>query len=176
MADYRELNEAEITRELFSRFIRRQEVTDVWRRENGEWVIKSEPFIDDWSAEDYDFLAECLKHTVSGGGFVYGAFSDGALKGFVSVEPELFGGENRYLDLSSIHVSADTRGKGIGRVLFGAACEWARAHGAGKLYISSHSAVETQRFYRSMGCVEAALYNKEHVEKEPFDVQLEKAL
>lgn len=176
MLNYRELNAAEITKALFSRFIRRQEVTDVWRRENGEWVIKSEPFIDDWSAEDYDFLVKCLKHTVSSGGFVYGAFADGVLKGFVSVEVELFGGENRYLDFSSIHVSEDMRGEGIGRVLFGAACEWAKAHGARKLYISSHSAVETQSFYKSMGCTKAALYNKEHVEKEPFDVQLEKML
>lgn len=176
MLDYRELNEMEITKALFSRFIRRQVVTDVWRRENGEWVIKSEPFIDDWSAEDYDFLVKCLKHTVSSGGFVYGAFADGVLKGFVSVEAELFGGENRYLDLSSIHVSEDMRGEGIGRVLFGAACEWAKAHGARKLYISAHSAVETQSFYKSMGCTDAALYNKGHVEKEPFDVQLEKTL
>lgn len=176
MINYRELNETEITAKLFSRFIRRQVVTDVWRRENGEWVIKSEPFIDDWSAEDFDFGIECLKHTVSSGGFVYGAFADGVLKGFVSVESELFGGENRYLDLSSIHVSEDMRGSGVGRVLFNSACRWAKAHGARKLYISSHSAVETQCFYKSMGCDEAVLYNKEHVEKEPFDVQLEKIL
>lgn len=176
MVNYRELSEAEITKALFFRFIRRQEVTDVWRRENGELVIKSEPFIDDWSAEDYDFLVKCLRHTVSSGGFVYGAFADGSLKGFVSVEAEPFGGENRYLDLSSIHVSADMRGGGIGRVLFGAACEWAKSHGAFKLYISSHSAVETQGFYKSMGCTEAVFYNKEHVEKEPFDVQLEREL
>lgn len=176
MVSYRELSENEITKELFARFIRRQFVNDVWRRENGEWVIKSEPFIDDWSADDYDFLVKCLKHTVLGGGFVYGAFADGVLKGFVSVEPELFGGEHKYLDLSSLHVSEDMRKNGIGRVLFGAAHEWAKAHGARKLYISSHSAVETQSFYKSMGCKEAALYNKEHVEREPFDVQLEKML
>ncbi|MCI8896985.1 MAG: hypothetical protein HFI61_04170, partial [Lachnospiraceae bacterium] len=34
-------------------------------------------------------------------------------------------------------------------------------------------AVETQAFYRAMGCVEAQEYNKEHVEKEPYDCQLE---
>ncbi len=104
---------------------------------------------------------------------MYGAFVNGVLKGFVSVEAELFGSEHKYLDLSSLHVSADMRGRGIGRVLFNAACDWAKEHGARKLYISSHSAVETQKFYKAMGCTEAALYNKEHVEKEPFDVQLE---
>ena len=46
-------------------------------------------------------------------------------------------------------------------------------NGAGKLYISAHSAVESQAFYKSMGCVEAGEYNPEHVEKEPYDCQLE---
>lgn len=176
MIEYRELNEAEIDRELFGSFIRRQVVTDCWRRVDGEWVIKSAPFVDDWSGEDYVFLVECLKHTVSSGGFVCAAFCDGALKGFVSVEPQLFGGERRYLDLSSIHVSEDMRGKGIGRGLFGRACVWAKNHGAERLYISAHSAVESQAFYKAMGCVEAEVYNREHTEAEPFDCQLERRL
>lgn len=106
-------------------------------------------------------------------GFVYGAFFGGVLKGFVSVEPELFGGVQKYVDLSSIHVSQDMRGRGIGRALFLAAKEWAKAHGALKLYISAHSAVESQAFYKAMGCVEAEVYNQAHVEKEPYDCQLE---
>ncbi len=173
MTEYRELKKPEIDRKLFAGFIRTQIVTDCVRRENGKWTVKSAPFIDDWSDEDYDFGIECWRHTVSSGGFMYGAFVNGVLKGFVSVEAELFGSEHKYLDLSSLHVSADMRGRGIGRVLFNAACDWAKEHGARKLYISSHSAVETQKFYKAMGCTEAALYNKEHVEKEPFDVQLE---
>ena len=44
---------------------------------------------------------------------------------------------------------------------------------AKKLYISAHSAVESQAFYKAMGCVEAEEYNAEHVEKEPYDCQLE---
>ena len=47
---------------------------------------------------------------------------------------------------------------------------------AEKLYISSHSAVETQAFYRAVGCREAQEYNAEHVEQEPFDCQLEYVL
>lgn len=171
--EYRELKLNEINRELFFNFIRRQVVGDCWRRENNKWVIRPDPFIDDWSEEDYAFLVKCLRHTAESGGFVYGAFSDGKLKGFTSVEAGLFGGENRYLDLTSIHVSADMRGSGIGRVLFTAACDWARTHGARKLYISAHSAVESQAFYKTMGCVDALEYNKAHVEAEPFDRQLE---
>ena len=45
-----------------------------------------------------------------------------------------------------------------------------------KLYLSAHSAVETQAFYAAMGCVEAREYNEAHVASEPFDCQMEYAL
>lgn len=173
MIEYRTLGTDEICRELFHGFIRHQNVTKCWRRENGEWLIKDAPFTDDWSEEDYQVLVKCLKNTAVTGGLVYGAFSDDILKGFVSVEPEFSGGEQKYLDLSSIHVSEDMRGNGIGRTLFCAAKEWAKEHGACKLYISAHSAVESQAFYKAMGCVEAQVYNISHVEAEPYDCQLE---
>lgn len=173
MIQYRILKTDEIGRDLFRDFIRRQIVTDCWRKENETWVIKSDPFIDDWSENDYQTLAGCLKNTITAGGFVYAAFSDGMLKGFVSVEPELFGGSQKYMDLSSIHVSLDLRGHGIGRSLFAAAREWAKSRGAKKLYISAHSAVESQSFYKAMGCCEAQVYNQKHVEAEPYDCQLE---
>ena len=173
MIEYRNIQAGELDRELFRWFNRRQVVVKCWRREGNEWVIRDDPFIDDWSEEDYGFLVSCLKNTVSTGGLVLGAFLDGRLKGFVSVEPELFGGEHCYLDLSSIHVSEDMRGQGMGAALFAAAKDWARSHGGKKLYISAHSAVESQAFYRRMGCVEAQEYNRKHVEAEPFDCQLE---
>lgn len=176
MIQYKNLSIEEINPKLFAGFIRRQTVTKCWRKENGEWVIKDAPFIDDWNEKDYNILISCLKNTLLSGGFVYAAFCDNILKGFVSVEPEFFGGENRYLDLSSIHVSQDLRGQGVGSVLFAAAKKWAGEKGARKLYISAHSAVESQAFYKKMGCVEAQVYHKEHVEKEPFDCQLEYVL
>lgn len=104
MTEYRRLSEDEICQELFNGFIRRQEVTKCWRKINGEWIIKDDPFIDDWTEEDYAFLVSCLKNTVSTGGFVYAAFYNGVLKGFVFVEAGLSGGKQKYLDLSSIHV------------------------------------------------------------------------
>ena len=170
---YRTLCVDELNRELFKNFIRHQKVTDCWRREKGTWVIKSAPFIDDWSEGDYQTLVACLKNTLLTGGFVYAAFWDGQLKGFVSVESTLFGGSQKYLDLTSIHVSEDMRGHGIGKKLFYAAKKWASQNGAKKLYISAHSAVESQSFYKAMGCVEAQVYNQMHVEAEPNDCQLE---
>lgn len=176
IVQYRQLEAGEICRELFVHFIRRQNVTKCRRREEGEWVVRDDPFIDDWTEEDYEMLVSCLKNTVNTGGFVIAAFYRNVLKGFASVESSLFGGENRYLDLTNIHVSEDMRGGGIGRKLFRAAAEWARQKEARKLYISAHSAMETQAFYQTMGCVEAQEYNREHVEREPYDCQLEYGL
>ena len=67
---YRSLQEHEINRELFRDFIRRQIVTKCWRKEDGEWIIKDAPFIDDWTEQDYKVLIQCLKHTVRTGGVV----------------------------------------------------------------------------------------------------------
>ena len=147
-----------------------------WRKEDGQWLIKDAPFIDDWTEEDYLFLIDCLKETIAAGGLVQGAFADQKLKGFVAVLPELFGEENQYLDLAAIHVSHDMRNSGIGKALFLTAKQWAKEKGAKKLYISAHSAVESQAFYKKMGCVEAKFYHQKHVEAEPFDCQLEVVL
>ena len=81
--------------------------------------------------------------------------------------------KKQYADLSCIHVSQDVRRMGIGSRLFENVIIFAKKLGAEKLYISAHSAVETQSFYKAMGCVEAAEYIKEHTQKEPFDCQLE---
>ena len=136
MIQYRIVSKEEINRELFQNFVRHQNVTDCWRRDNNTWVIKSAPFVDDWSEEDYHTLVTCLKNTAATGGLVYAAFYDGKLKGFASVESGLFGGAQNYLDLTSIHVSEDMRGEGIGKALFCAAKAWAKEHGAKKLNIS----------------------------------------
>ena len=170
---YRQLEEAELCRELFTEFRRRQEVNLCWRKIDGKWCVREDPFIDDWSEEDYEFLVDCLKNTVRTGGLVLGAFLDGTLKGFASVESAPMGTDGVYRDLTSLHVSNELRGQGVGRVLFTKAADWAKAQGGRKLYISGHSAVETQAFYKAMGCREAEEYMQKHTEAEPFDCQLE---
>lgn len=176
MMEYRVLQEQEINRGLFRSFIRHQVVDQCLRRENGIWVVRSDPFIDDWTEDDYQILIDCLCNTVRTGGVIYGAFLDSKLKGFVSVENSFFGGEHHYCDLSALHVSEDMRREGIGKTLFFAAADWAKKQGAKKLYISAHSAIESQAFYRSIGCVEASEYNQKHVEAEPYDCQMEYVL
>ena len=171
--EYRLIECDEIDVNLFSSFVRKQIVNYCWRKIDGKWMIKSDPFIDDWSEDDYNFLVKCLKNTVKYGGRVLGAFIDGKLKGFASVEGILLGTKKQYADLSCIHVSQDVRRMGIGSRLFENVIIFAKKLGAEKLYISAHSAVETQSCYKAMGRVEAAEYIKEHTQKEPFDCQLE---
>ncbi|MGN1000060.1 MAG: GNAT family N-acetyltransferase [Faecousia sp.] len=169
----RQISSRELNSPLFSDFHRHQQVTKCWRKVDEEWIIIDNPFTEDWGEQEYRSLAASLQNTIATGGVVYGAFLDGKLKGFVSVENTFFGSRKQYLELSGIHVSEDCRGCGIGHKLVEAAIGWAKKQGAQKLYISAHSAVESQAFYRAMGCREAEEYNQASVEKEPFDCQLE---
>ena len=172
----KELTPEEIKIDLFSDFKRHQQVTKCWRKIYNKWVIVDNPFTEDWSAAQYEYLVKCLKNTVQTGGVVYGAFQQRRLTGFASVESALFGTRKQYLELSSIHVSEESRGKGIGKGLIQYAQQWAREHDAEKLYISAHSSVESQAFYKAVGCREAEEYSRAHVEKGPCDCQLELAV
>ena len=173
---YRALEAAELTPEFFRGFDRTQEVRRCWRKENGRWVLRHIAFTEHWGPAEFEKLAACLQNTLRTGGVVFGALCGGRVIGFASVENEPFGAHGEYRQLSSLHVSRESRGCGIGRILFYMACDAARRLGAEKLYISSHSCEETQAFYRAVGCVEAKEYNPRLVEAEPCDCQLERAL
>lgn len=163
----------ELGKDLFSSFIRHQTVTDCWRKDGGSWVIRRDAFIDDWSDDDYSVLIHDLKSLLDSGGTVIGAFIDDRLKGFAAVDGSLKGSASRYADLTELHVSEDMRRRGIGRVLFFEAAAAAKRKGAERLYISAHSAAETQSFYRGLGCRDAGEILSYHAEKEPYDCQFE---
>lgn len=173
MIIYKELTINDVDLSMFTFFDRTQNVTKCWRKINGEWLIKDVSFIDNWSEEEYQEGVKYLKNLIKSNGYVIGAFYNGQLKGFASVEPVIFGTHAKYMDLSNIHVSRDMREQGIGKELFSLAKKWAKAQHAEKLYISAHSAIESQAFYNAMGCVEAVEYNKQLATKEPCDCQLE---
>lgn len=170
---YRELPAGEIETGLFASFNRYQEVKRCRRRENGRNVLKEIAFTEQWSAEDYRLLAEALRGAVAAGGAVFGAFDGKNLIGFASLENRPRGSRNQYLQLSNLHVSAEYRGRGIGRLLFRAACRRAAELRAERLYISAHSAEETQAFYRALNCTEAEELMPDLFELEPCDCHLE---
>ncbi len=170
---YKELAKDEINLALFKSFNRYQKVEKCWRKEKEDWDLKEIGFIEKWGIDEYKELVQYLQQTVKTGGAVFGAFSKEELVGFASVENEFIGSGKDYLQLSSMHISSESRGLGIGKKLFALACKKAKEMGARKLYISAHSSQETMAFYHKIGCVEAKEYNMKLVAEEPYDCQLE---
>ncbi len=159
---------------LFADFHRYQVVRAVWRKENDQWVVHSAPrIIENWGEKQHEFVCRCLNITLSEGGAVYGAFAGEKLKGVVAVNAEPFGSQGQYREIPFLHISQEYRGQGIGRRLFEMAKAFAKEIGAQKLYISSQASIETQAFYRKMGCRDASEPSAEHIRQNPDERQLE---
>jgi len=173
MITYEKLSAGNFDTHTLDGFIRRQEVSECWRRVDGVWKLLPIAYVEDWDLPGRRKRAENILRGILGGGAAYGAWDQGQLVGFARLAVPRFGSENQYIDLAQFHVSLPYRGRGIGRELFGMACAGARELGASKLYISAHSARETMAAYRALGCVEAEEINRALAEKEPCDVQLE---
>ncbi len=174
MMEYRKLSREEIQPDLLMHLRRYQEITDCWCKEAGVWCVRPMPrVIGDWNQEQREFICFCLGNILSEGGMVAGAFLDGALKGIVAVEGASIGSRNQYLPVAFLHVSQELRGHGIGQSLFSMAKAFAGEKGAEKLYISSQPSVQTQAFYKAMGCVEAEEYHAAYVEHNPHECQIE---
>lgn len=169
----RRIQKKNLSVNLFADFSRHQEVTRAFRAESGKWVIRDIHFTEEWGENEKKELVRCLANTLETKGIVYGAFEGDKLVGFLSVESRKFGSQKQYVELTSLHVDHNYRRRGIGRKLFECAVSCGQSLGGKKLYISSHSSVESQAFYRAMGCVEAVEFSPEALEKEPCDCQLE---
>ncbi len=170
---FKELEIGNLSEALFDDFNRYQEVKKCWRNENGQWILKDIAFTENWGAAEIQFLVKCLRSTIQTGGTVLGVFDHEKLIGFASLENVLRGSQRQYLQLTSIHISCEYRGYGLGKKLFCRICEKAKDKGAAKLYISAHSSEETQAFYRTMGCVDAEEIQEDIASHEPCDRQLE---
>lgn len=155
------------------KFNRYQVTNRVLRKENDRYYYKDDHFIESWDEQKKEQVVQSLHQCILAGGIVAGAFADGNLVGFANIERNFFGTDNEYLELSYIHVSYEYRRHGIGRRLFSLCCKYAKELGAKKLYIAAHPSVETQSFYKSMGCTFAVEINKEILAKEPLDIQME---
>lgn len=172
--DIKELSINDLTEDMLNDFNRYQEVTRVWRIENDKLVIKYLRFIEDWDINDkQQLIFGEFKNTLLNNGTIIGAYLKGKLIGFASLGGELLGKQKEYIQLLELYVSYEYRGNRIGRLLFERCIEKLSVLGIRKLYISSHSAVETKSFYEKMGCAEAKWIYDKQVKLEPYDCQLE---
>ncbi len=157
-------------------FVRHQQVSECWRNEEGTWKLAPISFVEDWSLEQCRKIASDVVAHMEKDQTAFGAFDGERLVGFITLSHNFFGHTAKYAELVCFQVSEPYRGKGIGKILFGLACEEAMHLGAEKLYISGHSSKESQAAYKALGCVHAKEINQKLAEEEPFDVQLEYAL
>ncbi len=153
-------------------FIRHQEVTECWRCIDGKWQLLPIAFTEDWDQPRLREEAADLLRTMDEGNTVIGAYDGAQVVGYAQLSERL-GSRGQYIELVGFQVSESYRGQGIGRRLFRAICDAARAAGADKLYISAHSSKESQAAYRALGCVPAQEADPVRMEKEPCDVQME---
>lgn len=156
-------------------FIRHQEVTECWRCVDNDWLLLPIAFTEDWELPRLREEANEILRALDAGITVIGAFDGMKVVGFAQLGERL-GSRGQYVELVGFHVSAPYRGQGIGRRIFQAICDSARAAGADKLYISAHSSKESQAAYRALGCTLAQEVDPVRAEKEPCDVQMEYCL
>ena len=145
------------------------------RREDGKWIFKDIAFTEQWDEELKEkIVADDFGNCLKSGGFLWGVFrKDDALIAFSTLLSKFFGSKNQYLQLMQLFISYEYRNMGIGKELFQLCVQKAKQLGAEKLYISTHSSEESQRFYESIGCVDAVEINEEIVRHEPYDRQME---
>ncbi|MFD1359472.1 GNAT family N-acetyltransferase [Fictibacillus halophilus] len=166
----------DLTDTFLSEFNRYQVTNQVLFKENHQYKMKSDHFIDDWDENKKAQVIHDLRICLDQGGRAIGAFDEAGLAGFANIDGCFFGSKMQYLELPYIHISSERRCSGIGKILFKKCCEEAKKLGAGKLYIAAHPSVESQEFYKAMGCDEAVEINDVILSREPLDIQLEKIL
>ena len=167
------LREIDLKNETLENLNRYQETTRIKYISNGKILEKDESFIDEWDKDRKIDIVKYLVELINRQGIVIGAYIEKKLIGFVSIESEFFGSKNQYLELTFAHVSRDYRGLGIGKKLIDKSKKESLSKGAKKLYLGTHPSIESQGFYKKIGCVLAEEINKEVYHREPLDLQLE---
>jgi len=157
--------------DTFERF---QETTHIYYVDsNGVLSEKEEHYVDEWDVSKKEQVVQILRYYLDTGGAVVSLVHEESLLGFAAINGKPMGSVHHYLNLGFIHVSNPHRGNGLGKILFTEICKEAKLRNAKKLYIGANPAVDTYRFYKSMGCTLAKEIVKEVYHHEPLDLQLE---
>lgn len=160
------LSEENFHLDSLDNYQRKQDVKKVYRNINGEYILVDCPYLEDWDIEKRRSVAQDL---CSDNYITYLALEEDRVVGFIGLIKVL---KASYMILDMMHVSAECRGKGIGRQLFEFGKDEARKAGAEALYISACSSEETIAFYRAMGSKLTDSPIKEIAEDEPYDLQM----
>ena len=173
---YKRLDNHNFTGNSLDDFVRRQTVTECWRKTGNDWKLVPDVYEENWPQVQCREIAKDVGHHLNLDQTGFGAFDSERIIGFATVSRRIFGAAAKHVQLVCFQISEEYRRQGIGRKLFSMACEEARRLGADKLYISAHSSKESQAAYRALGCTPAEEVNEELAAAEPFDVQMEYSL
>lgn len=171
--EYKKLQKSDFHDGLLDSFNRYQETKRVVYMQDNSLLEKDDYFIENWDKEKKIKMINYFKNLVEKNGIFIGVFFQENLIGFGTLENIIF---NDYINLHYLHISNEFRNRGLGKILFNYLSDEALSLGAKMLYISTHPSVETQNFYRKMGCVLTKNINPEILALEPFDIQLEKII
>ena len=114
-----------------------------------------------------------FRESMAEGGKAFGCFDRGKLVGYGTIGAQVFGDSQKYVLLDQLFVSKDYRNRHVGHQLMHMCAEAAKEMGAEKLYLCAGSSEDTIAFYKKMGCVPAMEIDKELLEEDPNDIQLE---
>jgi ribosomal protein S18 acetylase RimI-like enzyme len=173
---YQKLSVADIQPDMLNNFNRYHKVTKSWRKQNCEWILVDNHYIENWDNAKKSSLSKEFEGVLEFGGFVFGAYDKHKLIGFCCLDGHLTGSKKQYLQVIHLQVSYEYRRRGIGKSLFKMCVDSARKCACTKLYISANSSEEAQAAYRAMGCTYAEEIIPELFEAEPFDVHMEYVL
>jgi len=153
---------------------RREIVENIYRLRDGNLILVPDYFdIQGWPPGKAELYTPIFLDCHDRGGIAWGAFENGKLVGTAILEREFIGTRRDTLQLKFLHVSRDYRKQGLGRTLFNAAVEKAKALGCRKVYICATPSENTINYYLRLGCVLTTEINAELFALEPEDIHLE---
>ncbi len=172
----KKLTTADCHADMLNGFERTQVITKAWVQTDGVWAIEDVCETEDWDEgrlkEKSSEFADCIKS----GGVVICAYRGESIVGLAYLLPRRFGDNAEYIQLRSLHVSGSCRNHGVGKRLFSAIADEARAMDAKKMYISANPSVDTIAFYHRVGCVDAVFIEQSIYLDTPEDRQMEYVL
>lgn len=167
------LNKDNFKQTSLDNFVLNQKVEECYRKINGKYELTPVSYIEDWNLCERREKANIIIDSINNGAIAFAAVHDNEIIAFALLLHKLFGSKKQYADLAEFYVSEKYRRQKIGEKLFWIMCREGRKIGAKKLYISAHSAKESISAYKKYGCTFALEPDSTHIEKEPYDLQLE---
>jgi GNAT superfamily N-acetyltransferase len=168
---YRELRPHEA--DLLGTIDRSELVEGIYRRVGGELQLEAvRQRVASWAGSELDGYVSRLRTVMASGGRAHAAWHASRLVGIGSLALSGSRGVRTLFQLDMLYVSAEFRGRGIGRQLTRRVAGEARSLGATTLYISATPTRGTVDAYLRMGAELVTHPDPELFAREPEDIHL----